>query len=146
MPKNEFKLNEKDKLALAQMVYGENVGQADDVLKMTIQSAINRLRSGKTKEFGGTMGDVLKKGYYAVRNPNVPYKESVSGKFSDVSSKAKFGAIKKLVDVIVGDQDFGNAMFYFTPEEEIKLNKSKGFNFKAVKPTGKVGQYNTYGY
>lgn len=143
---NDIILNDADKLALAQMVYGENAGEDSVTQKMTAQSAINRLASGRSKEFGATLPEVLKKGYYAVSKNSPLYKQAVTEKFPDVGAKAKFYEIKKLIDAITTDKDYGKTMFYFRPEEEAQLKKGKKFNFDTVKPTGRVGPYNTYGY
>ena len=144
--KKKVELSKEDKLALAQMAYGENVSEDDDVVKMTVQSAINRLLSGRTKEFGATIPEILKRGYYAVSKKNTPYQQAVSQKFPDIQSKARFASIQKLVDAIVGDEDFGKAQFYFTPNEIEKLSKAKKFDFKLVKPRGVVGKYQTFSY
>lgn len=140
-----FDLTPQDRDMLAQMVYGENVSDPSSWL-MTGQSAVNRLRSGRKKEFGGTLPEVLKKGYYAVSKNSPTYQQAASGQFPDVGAKAKYGEIRKVIDMMLADQNFGKAQFYFKPEEEEKLRAKKSFNFKAVKPAGKVGQYNTYFY
>lgn len=137
--KNKLIVSDNDKLALAQMAYGENAGEDLDTLKMTIQSAINRLLSGRSKEFGATIPDVLKKGYYAVSKNSPLYQQAVTGKFPDITSKAKFSTIQKLVDAIIGDEDFGKVQFYFRPEE------AKGLKSK-LKRLGNVGVYETYSY
>lgn len=147
MGNKSVNLTPEDLLALAQMVYGENAGEDIATQKMTAQTAINRLRSGRTKEFGSTIPEVLQKGYYAVSKNSPMYQQAKSGNFPDVSSRAKFGEIKKLIESMVADQDYGNAMFYFRPEEEDDLRKNpKKFNFNLVKPQGRVGVYNTYSY
>ena len=141
-----LKLSPKEITALQQMVHGEGAGADIDTRKMMAQSAINRLLSGRTKEFGGTMSDVLKKGYYAVKNPNAPYKQAVSGKFNDTPSKVSWGETKKIVEAVVGDKDYGKHQFYFTDEEIEKLNKGKKFDFTKVKPMGSTGKYKLFGY
>lgn len=113
---------------------------------MVAQSAVNRLRSGRSKEFGGSMEDVLSKGYYAVKSPNVPYKQALSGVFSDAPSKKAWDETQSIVQDVLTKQDYGQAMFYFTPKEIEKLKSKKAFNFDVVKPTGTVGGYETFGY
>lgn len=152
----QLKLDDAAKLAIAQAVFGEAASEGSDVHKMVIQTVLNRLRSGRSKEFGQNVPEILQRGYYAVKNPNDPYKQAVSGVFPDVNSKAKFAKIKKLLDAVLGDQDYGQGQFYFTPEEEKKmrlknvkrrkLKKPAVFNFDMVKPHGQVGKYNVYGY
>jgi len=144
---SDIDLTPDDILAIAHMAYGENAGEDNDTVKMTIQTAINRLRSGRSKEFGGDIPSILKKGYYAVSKNSPLYQQAVSGKFPDIKSKARAAEIQKLTEAIVGDKDYGEAQFYFRPEEEKKLRKNpKAFNFKAVKPKGQIGKYNVYAY
>lgn len=143
---SQLQLSPADLVSLAQMAYAENASEPNDVVKMTVQTALNRLRSGRGKEFGASMPDVLNKGYYAVKNKSPLYQQAVSGKFPDMQSKTRYADIVKLVEAIVGDEDYGEAVFYFTPEEEEKLRKGNKFNFKAVKPSGSVGKYRTYKY
>lgn len=142
----DLKLSPKEVLALQQMVYGEGASADIDTRKMVAQSAISRLLSGRTKEFGGTISDVLKKGYYAVKNPNTPYKQALSGKFSDIPSKVSWGETKKIVEAVLGDKDYGKHQFYFTDEEIAKLKKNKKFDFSKVKSQGEVGKFKLFGY
>jgi len=142
----DLKLKPEEILALQQMVHGEGAGTDIDTRKMIAQSAISRLTSGRKKEFGGTISDVLKKGYYAVKNPNTPYKQAVSGKFLDTPSKVSWGETKKIVEAVLGDKDYGKHQFYFTDPEITKLKKNKGFDFSKVKSQGQVGDYKLFGY
>lgn len=146
MEKKKLNLSKDDINSLALMAMAENGDQSDDVVKMTIQSALSRLNSGRTKEFGGSLPEVLKKGYYAIKRPNGLYKTLTSGNELDMPTKTRLAAIKKLTEAVVGDQDYGNAQFYFTPQEVKRLTASKAFNFGAVKPMGNVGMYQTFGY
>ena len=141
------------KKAIQDMAYGEAAGSDNETTKMVIQSALSRYLSGKPEfspKAGGTMADLLQKGYYAVSNPNAPYKEATSGKFTNVKSKARHAEIGTQLDAILGDKDYSkdNAQFYFTPEEEARMRRqgSKVFDFSKVKSKGKVGIYNTYSY
>lgn len=139
-------LSDADKLAIAQGVYGEYTGNDDAIRKMIIQSVLNRARSGRTKEFGTTIPEILQKGYYAVSRQNQPYKEVMSGTFDTEQGRNSFAEIYTLLQAIVGDKDYGDVMFYHT-DDEIKRQKAKGgFNYDAVKKLGKVDKYNTYGY
>lgn len=146
MAKKKVELSQEDMIALAQMAYAENASEDDDTVKMTVQTAINRLLSGRGKEFGKTIPEILKKGYYAVSSNSPLHQQAVSGKLPDSTSQVRYSEIEKLVQGIDKDADYGNAMFYFKPEEEAKMKKKGNFNFNAVKPTGKVGKYNTYSY
>jgi len=144
MAKKNINLSEEDISALRRMLFGESSND-EATMKMIAQTALNRLRSGRVKEFGGNMQKVLQKGYYAVRNPNQPYKQALSGIFNDDASKSRWGLTQKVISDILKKQDFGNAMFYFTDDEIPRVQK-QGFNFKAVMPAGKVGIYQTFGY
>jgi len=139
MPKPKYQLSKEDKDLIANMVYAENASEDDATTKMTIQTAYNRLRSGRKKEFGKNAAEVLKKGYYSVSKNSPLYQEATSKKFKDVTSKARHASIRKQIDAIEGDQDFGKAMFFFKPGEAQSLRKK-------LKSTGKVGKYDTYSY
>jgi len=142
----ELNLTPQDILALQQMVYGEET-QDTDTMKMIAQSALNRLKSGKKKEFGGNIPEITKKGYYAVSKQNIPYKQAVSQKFPDITSKVAWGNAKKVVEAVIGDKDYGQGhQFYFTDSEIAKLKKSKSFNFSRVKSKGTSGKYKLFGY
>ena len=141
------------KKAIQDMAYGEAAGSDSETTKMVIQSALSRYLSGRSDfspKGGGTISDLVKKGYYAVSNPNTPYKEATSGKFANVKNKARHAEIGTQLDAILGDKDYSkdNAQFYFTPEEEARMRRqgSKAFDFSKVKSKGKVGIYNTYSY
>ena len=139
MSKPVLQLTPEDRTALAQMAYGENASEDNDTIKMTVQSAINRLKSGRAKEFGATIPEVLKKGYYAVSKNSPLYQQAVSKKLPDFNSKKRYGEIEALTNAIIDDQDFGNTMFYFKPSEASSLKKK-------LKRQGTVGQYETYSY
>ena len=152
----QLKLSDEDKKWIANVTFGEAAGANEDVQKMVIRTVLNRLRSSRDKEFGATVPEIVNKGYYAAINQNDPYSQALSGEFPDINSKATYGNINTLIDAIVGDQDFGEAMFYFTDDEIGKLHeankkrvsqgRAKKFNFDAVKPLKIVDKYKTYGY
>ena len=137
-------------LALQQGVYGEAANQPYEVKKMVMQSVLNRLKSGKIKEFGRTIPEILNKGYYAVKNKNVPYKEALSGKFNNPLSASAWKETQQVYNDIMKNQDFGNAMFYFKPDEISAIQGSKNgkkiFNFQKVVPIGTVGDYSVFTY
>jgi hypothetical protein len=133
---------------LANMIYGE-VGSLDkDAMIMVGSTAVNRLKSGKAQEFGGSMRDVLQKGYYAISNPNIMTKQALSGKFPDDNSANKYKlAITVASGLMKGGIKPTEGHFYFTDNEINKLKKNpKAFNFRAVKKIGKVNKYTVYGY
>ena len=136
------------KKAIQDMAFGEGASSDNDTVSMIVHSALSRYLSGR-KEFGGpSIADVVKKGYYAVSNPNTPYKQATSGKFPDIKSKARYAEIGKLVDAITGDKSYSKdkPQFYFTDKEIERLTKSKGFDFSKVKAKGIQGKYKLYGY
>ena len=146
MAKEPRKYTPEERDQIAHVTYAENASEDNDTIKMTAASIKNRLESGRTKEFGKDVSEVAKKGYAAVSKNSPLYREAVSGKFKDTASKAKWGEVRKLVDLVVDDPESSKAQFYFKPEEETKLKAKKAFDFKQVKPTGRVGKYNTYAY
>ena len=115
-----------------------------------MQSILNRLKSGKVKEFGRTIPEILDKGYYAVKNNNVPYKEALSGKFNNPLSQSAWKETQQVYNDIMKNRDFGNAMFYFLPNEISNIMSSKNgkkiFNFSKVVPLGQVGEYSVFTY
>lgn len=137
---DNIKFSPEDIEAMAQAVYGEETLDAD-VQKMIAQTMLSRMRSNRSKEFGADVPEMLRKGYYAVSNQNIPYKEATGGK-----RKVEIGALKKQIEALIADEDYGDSQFYFTPEE-IKKKKEKGsFNFNIVNPRKIIGGYQTYGY
>ena len=146
MSKKKLAISDQDLKIITDTVFGEAAGSDEETQKMIIRSMFNRKLSGRSKEFGKDFNEISKKGYYAAKNPNIPYKQAISGKFPDLKSKATHAKIRKMTEAIHGDEDYGAELFYFTPPEKNKLTKNKSFNFKIVKPTGKVGIYETFAY
>lgn len=138
-----------DVAVLASIIYGEAADQDPEVMTMVGSTVLNRLKAERPEEFGETIEEIGRKGYYAVINENEPYQQAASGKFKDKVAEEAYkqsyaiasGLIKGTIEPVEGH-------FYFTPDEEKKLRKSgkKKFNFKAVKSVGNVGDYNIYGY
>lgn len=133
---------------LANMIFGEAANQDYDTMHMVGSSAVNRLNANRQKEFGANLGEVLQKGYYAVSNPNEPYKQALSGKFKDdVSKNAYKRAFAISSALLKGTLKPKEGQFYFTDKEIKKLKKNpKSFNFKAVRETGKSGDYRVFSY
>jgi hypothetical protein len=128
-------------LALANTIYGEGASSDYDTKVMIGSSMINRYKSGRTKEFGATLPQIAQKGYYAVSNPNVPYKQALSGKFPDDASANAYkqsmaiasGLIKGTIKPVEGQ-------FYFTDKEKPKMN------WKLLKEVGRTGKYKVWSY
>lgn len=135
-------------LALASMIYGE-VGSTDhDTMVRVGSTALNRLDSGRAEEFGGSLPEVLYRGYYAVSNPNEPMKWAMEGKFPNKDEETRF---KKSMQIAYGLKagtiKREEGMFYFKPSEEKKLRKNKkAFNFDLVKKVNSDDNYNYYSY
>lgn len=138
-----------DTIALGNMIYGE-VGSLDEDHMIKFGSgALNRLEAGRTEEFGGTLPEVLQKGFYAVSNPNDPYKWATSGKFPSKDEENRYKqALSIAYGLRAGTIDRQEGMFFFTPDEEKKLRKKgkKVFDFGQVKSVGKTDKYNIYSY
>jgi len=139
-------LSEDDIAAIQRMVYGEAASEDYATMKMITQTVINRLRSGRGKEFGKNISSILKKGYYAVSNPNQPYRQALSGRFEDEVSKKKWLQAQKAVSNVLDKQDYGQAMFYFTPDEIKRQTQSGAMDFKQFIPTGTVSKFKTFSY
>jgi spore germination cell wall hydrolase CwlJ-like protein len=138
-----------DTTKLAMAIYGEAANQKPDVMRKIGSTVLNRLASGKTKEFGGSLDEVLYKGYYAVKNNSPMYQEAMSGKFKDeVSETAYKQALAIASGLIKGTITPDKGEFYFTKSEINKLKKKgkKAFNFDAVKKFEEFGDYQMFGY
>lgn len=138
-----------DTTKLAAMIYGEGANQKPETMRKIGSTALNRLASGKIKEFGGNLDEVLMKGYYAVKNNSPMYQEAVSGKFKDeVSETAYKQALAIASGLIKGTIKPDKGEFYFTQKEINKLKKKgkKAFNFDAVKKLDEFEDYQMFGY
>ena len=143
--------SDADIAQLAAVIYGEGASTGEDVMSMIGSTVLNRLESGRVKEFGGTLEEVINypNAYYAAQDENVPYKEALAGKFpNETAENAYKRAYATASGLYKGTIDRHKAMFFFTPPEETKLRKKgrKVFDFKQVKEQGVVGDYNTYSY
>ena len=137
-----------DLTTLTNLIYGEAADQKPDVMKMVGSSAVNRMKSGRTEEFGGTMDEIAQKGYYAVKNPNKPMQEAMSGKFGSPEAENKYKQAMSIASgLLKGTIEPDKGMFYFKKDEIAKLKKTpKVFNFKMVKSVGKSGDYEVFDY
>ena len=134
---------------LAAMIYGEAANQKPEIMRKIGSTAVNRLSAGRDEEFGSNMDEVLNKGYYAVRNPNEPYKHTMTGKFPDELSATQYKqALAIASGLIKGTITPDKGEFYFTKSELNKLKKKgrKAFNFDAVKKLDEFGDYQMFGY
>lgn len=132
-----------DATMLTNAIYGESASEDYDTMVMVGSSALERLDAGRMKEFGSTLEEVLNKGYYAVSNPNVPYKQALEQKFPDELSETKYKQAMAIASGLLrGTIERHPAQFYLTPKE---LKKTK-MNMKLLKDTGTVGKYHTFRY
>lgn len=136
-----------DILSMAQAIYGEAASEDFNTMHMIGSTMLNRLKSGRAKEFGANIPEILNKGYYAVSNPNEPYKQALSKKFPDKQSELKFKqALQIASGLYKGTIKPTEGEFYFTPKEIANQKKAKSFNFKVVKDVGSIGKYKVFSY
>jgi hypothetical protein len=133
---------------IADAVFGEGANQPIEVRKMIASTIINRLNSSRKKEFGETPEEVLNRGFYAVSNPNVPYKQASAQKFPDKKSENIYKETLQLVSgMLKGKISPDKGEFYFTNKEIVNLKKNpKRFDFAKVKHQGKSGDYQVFSY
>jgi len=130
---------------LANGIFGEAASEDYNTMLMVGSSAINRLKSNRPQEFGSNLQEVLQKGYYAVSNPNEPYKQALTQQFPDKDSENKYKVALQIASgLIKGTIKPTEGQFYFTSKEIKKLKKS--FKFEQVKSYGKTGKYEVFGY
>jgi hypothetical protein len=141
-------ITQADVINLANGIYGEMAGQSPELMKMAGSSVINRLNSGRQKEFGADIPEILHKAYYAVNHPNIPYKQALTQKFPDANSEKSYKQAMLIASgLLKGTIEPNKGLFYFTQDEIKKLSKKpKVFNFKKVKEVGKSGKYTIYDY
>jgi hypothetical protein len=130
-----------DLIALAAMINGEGASADFDTKVMMGSTAINRLKAQRLEEFGGTLPEVTQKGYYAVKNQNIPYQQAITGKFPDKKAENAWkqslaiasGLIKGTIPVVEGQ-------FFFKSKEKPKMN------WKLLKEVGNTGGYKVFSY
>ena len=135
-------------LEIAKAVHGEGAGASIEFRKMVASTILNREESGRTGEFGGSIPEILQKGYYAVSNPNTPYKEATELKFKDKASENSFKETLQLVSgMIKGTIKRYPGLFYFTNKELARLKKSpKEFDLSKVRDVGGVDNFRVFDY
>lgn len=132
---------------MANAIYGEAAGENDDGMILVGSSILNRLDSNRPLEFGRDLTEILRKGYYAVSNPNEPYKQAITGKFPDKQSELKYKRALQIANgLVTGKIKRTDGQFYFTDKEIARMKKAKSFDFKQVKDLGKNGKYRVFGY
>ncbi len=133
------------------VIYSEMAGKDDKHMIMVGSSVLNRLDSKRAKEFGSTLGEIIRNpnAYYAVSKNSKLYQQAVSGKFPDeMSERAYKRAMAIASGLLKGTIDRVKGQFYFTNKEIKKLKKQgkKVFDFKQVKNVGKTGRFNVFSY
>jgi len=140
---------DSDLLTLANLIYGEAADQDSEVMTMVGSTAMNRLSAERAEEFGSTLEEVGQKGYYAVSNPNVPYRQALSGEFPDKTSETAYKQAMSIASGLLrGTIEPVRGHFYYK-KDEIKNLKKRGkraFDFKKVKEVGQTGDYTVYSY
>jgi hypothetical protein len=133
---------------LANAIFGEAASEDYDTMLMVGSTVLNRLNANKPQEFGASLPEVLQKGYYAVSNPNEPYKQALEQKFPDKNSENKYKqALLISSGLLKGTIKPKEGHFYFTAKEIKKLKRNpKKFNLNAVKEKDSVGNYRVYSY
>jgi hypothetical protein len=133
---------------IAKAVHGEGAGASKEFRKMVASTILNRADSGRGKEFGNSIPEILTKGYYAVSNPNEPYKEASSMKFKSKESENSFKETLQLVSgMMKGTIKRYPGLFYFNNKEITKLKKTPGvFDFKKVQDVGGVDNFRVFDY
>lgn len=140
---------DQDLINLTNALFGEVASEDKDTMVMVGSTMLNRLEANRPEEFGSTVPEVLQKGYFAVSNPNVPYRQAITRDFPDKVSENKYKqALAVMSGLHKGTIDRREGHFYFTDAEikKIKRRKKKTFNFKAVEPRGEAGPYKVFGY
>jgi hypothetical protein len=135
-------------LHLAQTLYGEFAGVKDRDLQrqymvMGASSAHNLFNQKEYKDLD--FDTYLYKRFNAVKDMNQPYREALSGKFSDEM------AWKRAMQIAYGTTNGliknDNTQFYFTPQEYKSIAGTPALpNPDQLQKIGSVGQYHTYRY
>lgn len=129
----------------AALVYAEAAGESDDFKKMVGSTVLNRLDSGRVKEFGSNIDEIAVKGYSSV-NGNL-YKQAMSGSFPDKVSEEAFKKSMAIFSGLAkGTIKRTDGEFFFTDKEIEKLKNKKAFNFDLVSETGKVKGFRVFKY
>jgi hypothetical protein len=133
---------------IAKAVHGEGAGASKEFRKMVASTILNRADAGRGKEFGGSIPEILQKGYYAVSNPNEPYKEASSMKFKSKESENSFKETLQLVSgMMKGTIKRYPGLFYFNAKEVARLKKSpREFDLSKVRDVGGVDSFRVFDY
>jgi len=144
--------DDRDLAQLAAIIYSEGASTKPEVKAMIGSTVLNRLESGRVEEFGGNIGEIGQRGYYAVKDNTDLYQQATTGKFPDkVAEKAYKESLATASGLMKGTIDRHKAMFYFEEKEEMKIrNKGKAgkkqFNFDVVKRGEDSEKFRTYHY
>jgi len=141
-----------DNVRLAAIIHGESSGQKDNVKTMVGSTVLNRLDSGRTREFGDTVEGVItsqNSPYFAALNNSEQFQQGATQKFPDKISENDFKKSLQIANGLMrGTIPRHEGMFFFTGQEisGMKRRKKKVFDFKQVRETGKVGKFSTFSY
>lgn len=138
-----------DVVAMAATIYGENASEDYDTMVMTGSTMLNRLDADRPKEFGSSVQEIARKGYYAVKDNSPTFQQAITGRFPDAQSEKKWKqALQIAYGLKTGSIDRVGGHFYFTDSEVKKLKAAgkKVFDFTQVKKIGRTGKYNVFSY
>lgn len=140
-------MNKDEIFQLAALINGEGADQPDDVKTMIGSTVLNRLESGRVKEFGASIPEIIQKGYYAAINKNKPYTQALTQTFPDKVSQGAYNrALQIAYGLANGTIERTKGEFFHTPSEIKKQKAAKAFNYDAVKNVGEIGPYKVFSY
>ena len=140
-----------DLMHLANTIYGEGASEDYNTMLMQGSTVMNRLNANKAGEFGGSLGEVIDKGYYAARSdkqgkPSPMYLQAMMQQFPDKHSENKYKiALQIASGLLKGTIEPVEGQFYFKPDE-VKSQRKAGFKFDLTKKVGKTGKYTVFAY
>lgn len=137
----------QNKYDITSGIYAEMRGKDQKYWNMALSSLVNRI--GKREWADMDLPELMNKSFYAVSDTskNKGWEHAQSGNFPDKESENKFKRILAFVNrAIAGDIELNDNQFYFTKKEEVKAAKNGNIDFKLLKKTGRVGNFNTYKY
>ena len=130
---------------VAAMTYGEMGSEDKEHWRMAASSYYNSFGKGEWADL--TSDELLNRRSYAVQNKNDPYRWAMEKKFPNKAEENRFKKVLSFVSAMdKGKEKRTDAQFFWTNPEVAKQTKNKSINFKLLKKTGRVGNYNTYNY
>jgi hypothetical protein len=132
---------------LAAIIYGEAAGDSVEEMHLVGSTVLNRLSSHRDEEFGKNIYEIGKKGYWAVRNRNVPFCQAIKKSFPSEDSRIAYEKAWEIASALLKNELARiPGEFYFTPKELRHLIGAHDFSMKDVRVTGKVKEYLVLAY